>query len=560
MLKCGYQYRYVVKITNKSDKEKKNIKVNANVGENLDLVEIYYITEDNKVVSEKENSYINIESIEAGKTIEVTMLVKAKTFTDKEQLDDRVIANVNDGDETYNSNVDDVVIKAINVETTITSNNSSESVKAGDIIEYSIIVKNNGNIQINDMTIQDVISNKTTLSEITKNGEKLSEDAYLLEHDGETGEEIIKISDQLDSDEQNEYKIKVVVNRIPGNKESVEIINNASITVDGVEVNNKNITHILTPESTENPSDDDSGNNGGNSGDSGDNSGDNGDNSGDNQNKDTKSIFGTVWIDENENGNKDSGEELLKGVTVRLLDVKTNTFVKDSNGKEMTATTNENGFYSFDKISSGEYIVIFEYDTSKYVLTQYDKNEENRKDNSKVINKTMSINGTEKTVGATEVIKVSNENISNINMGLRMAKKSDLKLDKYVSKIIIQNSKGTVTNEYNNAVYAKAEIDAKLLNSTTAVVEYTIKITNVGEVDEYARKIADYISKDYKFTSQLNKDWYQSGDVLYNTSLSDEKIKPGESKELKLVVTKHSQATREYLSCLKHSSKIASLI
>lgn len=554
MLKCGYQYRYVVKITNKSDKEKKNIKVNANVGENLDLVEIYYITEDNKVVSEKENSYINIESIEAGKTIEVTMLVKAKTFTDKEQLDDRVIANVNDGDETYNSNVDDVVIKAINVETTITSNNSSESVKAGDIIEYSIIVKNNGNIQINDMTIQDVISNKTTLSEITKNGEKLSQDAYLIEHDGETGEEIIKISDQLDSDEQNEYKIKVVVNRIPGNKESVEIINNASITVDGVDVNNKNITHILTPESTENPSDDDSGNNGGNSGDSGDNSGDNGDNSGDNQNKDTKSIFGTVWIDENENGNKDSGEELLKGVTVRLLDVKTNTFVKDSNGKEMTATTNENGFYSFDKISSGEYIVIFEYDTSKYVLTQYDKNEENRKDNSKVINKTMSINGTEKTVGATEVIKVSNENISNINMGLRMAKKSDLKLDKYVSKIIIQNSKGTVTNEYNNAVYAKAEIDAKLLNSTTAVVEYTIKITNVGEVDEYARKIADYISKDYKFTSQLNKDWYQSGDVLYNTSLSDEKIKPGESKELKLVVTK--QMTENNTGLINNTAKI----
>ena len=220
----------------------------------------------------------------------------------------------------------------------------------------------------------------------------------------------------------------------------------------------------------------------------------------------------------------------------------------------MTATTNENGFYSFDKISSGEYIVIFEYDTSKYVLTQYDKNEGNGKDNSKVINKTMSINGTEKTVGATEVIKVSNENISNINMGLRMAKKSDLKLDKYVSKIIIQNSKGTVTNEYNNAVYAKAEIDAKLLNSTTAVVEYTIKITNVGEVDEYARKIADYISKDYKFTSQLNKDWYQSGDVLYNTSLSDEKIKPGESKELKLVVTK--QMTENNTGLINNTAKI----
>ena len=123
-------------------------------------------------------------------------------------------------------------------------------------------------------------------------------------------------------------------------------------------------------------------------------------------------------------------------------------------------------------------------------------------------------------------------------MGLQVAKNADLKLDKYISKVIIQNSKGTVTDEYENISFAKAEIDAKLVNSTTAVVEYTIKVTNVGEVDAYVSKIADYISKDYKFTSELNKDWYQSGDVLYNNSLSNEKIKPGESKQITLTVTK----------------------
>ena len=113
-----------------------------------------------------------------------------------------------------------------------------------------------------------------------------------------------------------------------------------------------------------------------------------------------------------------------------------------------------------------------------------------------------------------------------------------MKLDKYVSKVVIQNAKGTTTKDYGNSTFAKAEIDAKQLNNTTAVVEYTIKVTNAGEVDAYVKKIADYIPKDYKFTSELNKDWYQSGDTLYNSSLSNEKIKPGESKEVKLIVTK----------------------
>ena len=86
------------------------------------------------------------------------------------------------------------------------------------------------------------------------------------------------------------------------------------------------------------------------------------------------------------------------------------------------------------------------------------------------------------------------------------------------------------------------------------VVEYTIKVTNIGEVDTYARKIADYISKDYKFTSELNKDWYQSGDTLYNTSLSNEKIKPGESREVKLIVIK--QMTENNAGLIHNTAEI----
>lgn len=542
VLKSGYLYRYVLKVTNKSNKEKTNIKVNTKMSDVVDLQEIYYITKDGESVTEKENSYVNIDSIKPGETINIAILVKAKTSTNKEILNGTISANVVDNDTIYNSNSEDITIKAVDIETKISSNNSDSYVKAGDTIEYSIIVKNNGNIKVDDILVKNSISDKTTLSEITKNGEKLSEDKYLQESESTTGKKIIKISDELDVGEQIEYKIKVLVNKIPGNTKSIEIINNTSIFANSVEVNSKDIKHILEPEKTVNPGGND---NPGNDNPSEDDPSDN---------NETKSISGTVWIDENQNGQKDSGEQLLSGISVKLLNVETNTFVKDSNGNELTTTTSESGFYSFDSVSKGKYIVIFEYDTSKYILTSYEKDGVSSDSSSKVINKTMSINGEDKTVGSTEIITIDSDNIANINMGLQIAKNFDLKLDKYVSKVVIQNSKGTVSNEYSNATYAKAEIDAKLVNGTTAVVEYTIKITNVGEVDAYAKKIADYISKDYKFTSELNKDWYQSGDTLYNASLANEKIAPGESKEIKLIVTK--QMTENNTGLIHNTAEI----
>lgn len=65
-----------------------------------------------------------------------------------------------------------------------------------------------------------------------------------------------------------------------------------------------------------------------------------------------------------------------------------------------------------------------------------------------------------------------------------------------------------------------------------------MKVTNIGELDGYVRKIVDYMPNDLKFSSELNKDWYQKGNDLYNSSLANEKIVAGESKSVKLVLTK----------------------
>lgn len=536
-LNSSYPYRYVVKVSNKSDVEKKNVRVNVKLSDIAKIEKISYYTSDNESVIEEENNYINISSIVPGETLTIGILVRADTFTDVEIKSGLISVNAEENGSVYNSNSIDMTIKSVNLETTVFSENTDSYVKSGDTIEYVIRVKNNGQMRVDNLLLKNIISDKTTLTEITKNGEKLSTDKYSQESDSTTGNQTIKVTDKLDVGEQIEYKIKVLVNKIPGNTKSIEIINNTSIFANSVEINSKDIKHILEPEKTATP--------GGNDNPGEDDPSDN---------NETKSISGTVWVDENQNGQKDSGEQLLSGISVKLLNVKTNTFVKDSNGNELTTTTSESGFYSFDSVSKGKYIVIFEYDTSKYILTSYEKDGVSSDSNSKVINRTISINGEDKTVGSTEIITIDSDNIANINMGLQIAKNFDLKLDKYVSKVVIQNSKGTVSNEYNNATYAKAEIDAKLVNSTTAVVEYTIKITNVGEVDAYAKKIADYISKDYKFTSELNKDWYQSGDTLYNASLANEKIAPGESKEIKLIVTK--QMTENNTGLIHNTAEI----
>ena len=55
--------------------------------------------------------------------------------------------------------------------------------------------------------VKDTISDKTALVEVTKNGEKLSEDKYSKENEIKTGNKIIKISDKLNIGEQIENKI-----------------------------------------------------------------------------------------------------------------------------------------------------------------------------------------------------------------------------------------------------------------------------------------------------------------------------------------------------------------
>ena len=266
-------------------------------------------------------------------------------------------------------------------------------------------------------------------------------------------------------------------------------------------------------------------------------------------------VSGTAWLDSNENGQRDENETTLSGITVRILNTETNELLRDSRGEYITARTNNNGFYTLTNIPQGRYIVIFEYDTTKYMITDFEKAGVSSQFNSKVIEGTLNMDGESRKVGITETIEVRDSNIANINIGLKEAKVFDLRLDKYVNRIIVQNSKGTTTNEYGESTLAKAEIDAKLINNTNVVVEYTLRVTNEGEVPGYVGEIVDYVSSEYKFSSELNSDWYEQNGRLYNVSLMNEEITPGESREVKLTLTK--KMTENSTGLISNTAEIA---
>lgn len=252
----------------------------------------------------------------------------------------------------------------------------------------------------------------------------------------------------------------------------------------------------------------------------------------------TKKITGTVWVDKNRDGAKDADEEKVGNVTVILIDQSGN-IVKNEKKVECITTTDSDGNYLFNNLYSGTYTVIFLYESSFYSATTYRKEGIDESVNSDAIDKSVVFDGTQRVAGVTEAIKVATSNIYNIDLGLVENAKFDLKLDKTVKVITTNNGKDVAEHTYNSK-NAKIDFEAKYIAQSSMVVEYSITITNEGGVAGYAKKIADYIPTELKFNSELNKDWYEgTNGTVYNSSLANTIINPGESKTVTLILTKN---------------------
>ena len=102
-----------------------------------------------------------------------------------------------------------------------------------------------------------------------------------------------------------------------------------------------------------------------------------------------------------------SNEKLLQNIPVYLYNIKTNKLV--SNANLYTDTT---GKYQIDNVEKGEYLVLFDYDTSKYKLTTYKVKRIQENKNSDIMDEKITINGEDYQARITKNIGTQNDNLT----------------------------------------------------------------------------------------------------------------------------------------------------
>ena len=156
----------------------------------------------------------------------------------------------------------------------------------------------------------------------------------------------------------------------------------------------------------------------------------------------------------------------------------------------------------------------------------------------------------------TDILEIKAENLMNIDAGFIKRETFDFSLQKYISRVTIKDSKNVRTVNYENTEFAKAEIDAKLLGETVVLIEYDIVVKNEGDLAGYIKDIVDYIPADLEFQSSINKEWYQdSKGTLHTNSISDDKIQPGETRTVRLTLSKNM--TKNNLGMISNIAEIA---
>lgn len=413
--------------------------------------------------------------------------------------------------------------------TIIQSSDTKSNVSVGDTIIYNITLKNVGSGTARSVKITDILPEGVRYESAQYSIEGKSYDVKIGK-----GNPVINIAG-LNGGSIVNMSVKVVAEKLEAGTTKREITNIAKVQADGVsEILSNSITHTIVPKD----------------------GGDIKDPSTEVPQEGTYTISGVAWLDSNNDGKRDDDETRLPRIPVMLINAEDGKVVTDiTTGKEKKQDTSDNGEYVFANLKPGKYMVIFLYDSGNYGVTAYQQTGVNNDKNSDVIQMKVTYEGKTSVAGVSNTIEIMDENIGNIDIGLVSSPKFDLSLDKVITKITTSDAKGTKSYDYKDAKTAKLDLNAKTANGTNIVIEYKIKVTNEGGVAGYAKKVVDYIPQDMKFSSELNKDWYTSDNGnIYNSSLANTLIQPGETKELTVLLTK--KMTNDNMGIINNTAEI----
>ena len=485
------------------------------------------------------NVLIKIDKIDKFKYI----TVNTKINEDMDEISIIADANINGNEITYSNISEHKVAKAELEVSELTS--TPKYVKEGELITYKINIKNKGLATAQNVNIVSQVPEGLEFEKaIYTYGENNTEVLITNLSEGK----INILIPYLESEESSEVTIIVKANLL-NSKDDKEIKNDVSIYAENIsEIKSNVVTNIVEYDPDRHQT-----------------TGDGGEENPDPENPDPENptnpdqrfkISGTAWVDANKNGKREDGEELLSNISVILLN-SNNEIVKDKEtNEEKRTTTNNEGKYEFQNLEKGEYIVVFLYDSSKYSVTDYKAKGVSDSLNSDVIVMNSEITGERRLVAISDEIKITNSNVRDIDIGLYLSQKFDLSLAKYVNKITLTTPTiGTKTYSYNKEQLTKIEVLERNVGNSDIVIEYKIIIKNEGEISGYAKKIVDYLPEDVKFSTDLNTDWYLSNTgEIYNTSLENEIINPGEEKEVNLIVS--MKITEDTLGILENNAEI----
>ena len=258
-----------------------------------------------------------------------------------------------------------------------------------------------------------------------------------------------------------------------------------------------------------------------------------------NKTKGKYSISGKAWLDSNKNGKYDLSEEKLKNINIRLYKSSNGTSVVYSSNNLVSKTvTDGEGNYKFENLEDGYYLVMAEYNSENYNLSEYKAEYAGESSNSDFITKNTKIDGKDKTVAISDILQVNSSNIGSIDLGLTEKDECDIEIKKTVSSITLVDDKGKQTINYKDDEIVKLDVAAKKIGKTKATIIYEFAIKNNGDIDTYITNIVDYLPEGLKFDEKVNTGWYLSeGNKVSNLSLANTKIEAGKTKKLKLALT-----------------------
>ena len=392
---------------------------------------------------------IRVMKLEAGETLTMeTKLIAERLDTSLDKTSTSLIYSATLNDRTYYSN--EIYKDIQQSETIITANQTSniegEYIEDGDELIFTFNIENSGLIDAG-VFLQDVVPNGLVVQEayIINNGTRIDI--------GATNTNSYYITVEAGTKAIWNIRTKVDTDLIT----TSTVTNYATIQGNYIDITTNEITYKVRGKE---------------------------DNQGGSETS-KYSISGLAWLDGNKNGVKDSGEEKLSNIPVFLVNVDSNSILENGN-----TTTNSRGEYQFIDVPKGNYVVVFQYDTSKYKVSEYQKEGISEVTNSDVVDGTKIINGQEQKVAITQNLSLV-KNLTNIDAGFVELETFDLKLDKYINRVIVQTNKQTTVREYNKTQLAKLELDAKSIANSTVIIEYKILVTNEGEVAGYASEIVD---------------------------------------------------------------------